>query len=111
MNNLQSNMDMNLPSWEDLRERIASLSMDQKGCTILQCMLPKSDLHIHGGLEIPVSEVKSHISEIITNEFGIEFFKKLLEFCDDRHVYEILCALMVNNDHFLEICLHSRGYD
>ena len=111
MNNTQSIMEVELPSWEELRERIAALSMDQKGCALLLCMLANSDPHIHGGLEIPVSEVKANISEIITNEFGIEFFKKLLDFCDDRHVYEILRGLLVNNDHFLEICLHSRGYN
>lgn len=95
-------------SWDEIKGKVVEYANDKSLSSILMKKLKLG--HIEG-INIVVSEVKLGITQILFNQYGSPFFQTLLEILDYQHVFELLKAVMANQQVFLDICIDVHGYN
>ncbi|XP_027148787.1 putative pumilio homolog 8, chloroplastic [Coffea eugenioides] len=93
-------------SLRDMRGRIVSFAKDQSGSKILQA---KVDHANEGEIEMAISEILDHASDLMKNQSGSYFIQKLFVVCSEEQRTRIILAVTKNSFQLVDICLNPHG--
>lgn len=94
---------------EIMRGRIVSLAKDQKWSSLLNSTLEEglSEQQI----EMILPEVLHFSSDLLSNQFGSQFFLKLFAACNEDQRNTIIISLISYPFNFINLCLNTYGYE
>ncbi|KAL6492529.1 hypothetical protein OROGR_033330 [Orobanche gracilis] len=93
-------------SLNDLRGKIVTAAKDQLGCRFLQNKFDEGDRE---DIHMIFTEVKDHISELMTDQFGNYLIQKFFKVCSEEQMTQLLCLLIKDERKFKEICSDMHG--
>ncbi|KAL6525955.1 hypothetical protein OROHE_015479 [Orobanche hederae] len=93
-------------SLNDLRGKIFMAAKDQLGCRFLQNKFEEGDRE---DIHMIFTEVKDHICELMTDQFGNYLIQKFFKVCSEEQMTQLLYLLIKDERKFKEICSDMHG--
>ncbi|KAL6545911.1 hypothetical protein OROGR_009785 [Orobanche gracilis] len=93
-------------SLNDLRGKIVLAAKDQFGCRFLQNKFEEGDRE---DIHMIFTEVKDHICELMTDQFGNYLIQKFFKVCSEEQMTQLLYFLIKDERKFKEICSDMHG--